>query len=72
MSVPDITEHVFAICTKMGHDPNLVHSIHITPEAVFFEVYMEPKQMGANGPLTLHETVPWRGVGDEEDLPGRS
>lgn len=70
MSVPDITEHVFAICRKLGKDPNSVAGIHITPEAVIFEVFMEPKQQGADGPLTVHDAWPWRGVGDEEDLPG--
>ncbi len=54
-----IKDPVYAICEAAGLDPNSVAEIRITPEAVVFEVFMEPKQMGADGPLTVIVTHPW-------------
>ena len=50
---------ISAICRAAGLEPTSVADIKINPVAVTFEVFMEPKQMGADGPLTVFVTHPW-------------
>lgn len=52
-------EHVEAICRDMGHDPGEVAGIRITPTTVTFELFMKPKQWGADGLLTVFDSHPW-------------
>lgn len=56
----DVREHVWAICEAFDKDPNLIAKIEITPETVTFTEYMEPKQQGADGPLTVIDMKLWR------------
>ncbi|HKZ21184.1 MAG TPA: hypothetical protein VJQ57_13870 [Acidimicrobiia bacterium] len=59
MSKPiQVREDLKAVCFAAGLDPNSVAGMVVTPEAVTFEVYMEPKQQGADGPLTVFVTHP--------------
>lgn len=50
---------IFALCAAAGLDPKSVAHINITPESIRYEVYMEPKQQGADGPLTVFVTHPY-------------
>lgn len=60
MSKPiQVREDLKAICAAAGLDPNGVYGMVITPESVTFEVFMEPKQLGADGPLTVFVTHPY-------------
>ena len=54
-----LKDEVCAICAKAGLDPKSVSEFRVTPEAIVFEVFMEPKQLGAEGPLTVIVTHPW-------------
>lgn len=53
MSAPIDREVIKQFCLDHGYDPGSVAQILIRPESVTFEVYMEPKQQGADGPLTV-------------------
>ena len=52
-------EEVKAICAKAGLDPKSVAFIDIMPDQIRFEVFIEPKQVGADGPLTVYVHHPW-------------
>lgn len=54
-----IKDEIYALCEKAGLDPKSVGSIDITPEQIRFEVFIEPKQVGADGPLTVYVHHPW-------------
>lgn len=54
-----LKDEVYAICAKAGLDPKSVANINITPEQIRFEVFIEPKQQGADGPLTVFVHHPW-------------
>lgn len=58
MSAPVSREFIKQFCQDLGYDPNSVAEILIRPESVTFELYMEPKQQGADGPLTVLATHP--------------
>lgn len=58
MSAPVSLAVIKKFCQDLGYDPNSVAEILIRPESVTFELYMEPKQQGANGPLTVLATHP--------------
>lgn len=51
-------EVIKKFCQDLGYDPNSVAQILVRPESVTFEVYMEPIQQGADGPLTVLATHP--------------
>lgn len=50
---------VEALCEAAGHDSNSVASLKIGPDSIQFEVYIEPRQQGADGPLTVFVTYPY-------------
>ena len=56
-----VREEVKALCEAAGYDANSVASLKICPDSVQFELYMEPKQVGADGPLTVFVTHPYGG-----------
>ena len=59
--IPDITEHVYAICRALGKDPKVVAALHITSDSVVVEAFTEPKQADANGqPMTEFGFERWR------------
>lgn len=58
MSAPVSREVIKKFCLDLGYDPNSVAEILIRPESVTFELYMEPVQQGADGPLTVLATHP--------------
>lgn len=45
-------DQVKALCREAGYDPGSVAEIQVTHDVIRFELYMEPKQQGADGPLT--------------------
>lgn len=51
-------EVIKKFCLDLGYDPGSVAQILIRPEAVTFELYMQPVQQGADGPLTVLATHP--------------
>ena len=58
MSAPVSRAAIKKFCLDLGYDPNSVAEILIRPESVTFELYMEPVQQGADGPLTVLATHP--------------
>jgi hypothetical protein len=52
-------DEISAICKAAGLEPTSVAEIRITPAVVTFEVYVEPKQVSADGPLMVTVTHPW-------------
>lgn len=46
-------EPIKRFCADSGYDPNAVAEIVIRPESVTFELYIQPVQQGADGPLTV-------------------
>lgn len=58
MSAPISREAIKQFCLDLGYDPSSVAEILVRPESVTFEVYMEPVQQGADGPLTVLSTHP--------------
>jgi hypothetical protein len=50
---------VAALCAAAGLEPKSVGEIWITPEAVTYEVFMEPEQTGCSGTRTVFVTHPY-------------
>ena len=57
----DVRDEVKVLCEAAGYDANSVAGIKIGPDEIRFEIYMEPKQTGADGPLTVWVTHPYGG-----------
>lgn len=50
---------IAALCRAADLEPSSVAGIRITPEVITYEVFMEPKQVGADGPLIVIVTHPY-------------
>lgn len=48
----NLKAEIQALCQEAGYDPGSVAGIEISYDVIRFELYMEPKQVGADGPLT--------------------
>lgn len=52
VALGEALDQVKALCQEAGYDPGSVAGIEVGHDVIRFEIYMEPKQNGAHGPLT--------------------